>query len=339
VIVRCAQDDNPSGAPWQSISPARRRALILLLAVALDLLAGEPPNRWHPVAWLGTLAARLERRAPSGGRLRRLAYGAGLTAALVGGSACAGAAIERALRRQPRPTQLLVLAVALKSSFSARGLPDAATLVAAHLATGNLPAARASLGALVSRPTDLLEADQVASAAIESVAENLSDSVVAPMLAYLVAGLPGAFGYRAVNTLDAMIGYHGAYEDLGKVAARLDDLANLLPARLSALLLLAAATLGFGEPRAACQVLWRDHSATESPNAGWPMSAAAGALQVRLAKLGHYQLGAELPPPTACDVERSVRLYYASAAIGLALMTATALVIARLGPLQPECAR
>jgi adenosylcobinamide-phosphate synthase len=169
----------------------------------------------------------------------------------------------------------------------------------------------------VSRPVAGLDGAQLASAAIESVAENLSDSLVGPLLFYLLFDLPGALAYRAANTLDAMIGYHGEYEDLGKAAARLDDLLNLLPARLSALLLVGAAWLGCGDGRAAWGTLRRDRARTASPNAGWPMAAAAGALRVRLEKMDHYRLGSPFPDPTPRDIGRAVRLCYAAAALGV----------------------
>jgi adenosylcobinamide-phosphate synthase len=287
------------------------------VALALDLTLGEPPNRWHPVAWFGAAASRLERSAPGGGPSARLAYGAAMTSLLVGAAGAAGLAVERALARAPAPARPLLAAAALKSALSVRALADAATQIADHLEAGRVGPARSGLRALVSRPTAEMGPAAVASAAIESVAENLSDSLVAPLLAYLAFGLPGAFAYRAINTLDAMIGYRGEYEQLGKSAARLDDLANLAPARLSVALLVLAATLGSGHPGRAVKVLLRDHARTASPNAGWPMSAAAGALGVRLEKLGHYVLGAEFPRPTATDIRRVIRLYHVAAMLAV----------------------
>jgi adenosylcobinamide-phosphate synthase len=285
--------------------------------VLLDLAFDEPANPWHPVAWLGNAAGRLERAGPTDGRRLRLAYGAVLVALLGGGSAAAGYGLSRALAPWPLASRLPLAAAILKSTFSLRGLATTAGRIGRQLEDDALPEARSELRALVSRPADDLDASQAASAAIESVAENLSDSVLAPIFYYLALGLPGALAYRAVNTLDAMIGYHGDYEELGKCAALCDDLANLLPARSSALLLVAAAWLGFGDGRAAWGTMWRDHARTESPNAGWPMSAAAGALRVRLEKRGHYRLGRCFPTPTPKDIDRAIRLYYASAALGI----------------------
>jgi adenosylcobinamide-phosphate synthase len=162
-----------------------------------------------------------------------------------------------------------------------------------------LVAARHALMALVSRPTADLSPSLVAAAAIESLAENLVDSWVAPLLAYALFGLPGAYAYRAANTADAMWGYRTpGYEHLGKVAARLDDALSFVPARLGALLL---AVVG-PNPREALAVWRRDAHRTPSPNAGPPMSAIAGQLNVRLEKPGTYVLNATAPEPTPADV-------------------------------------
>ncbi|MET0486093.1 MAG: CobD/CbiB family cobalamin biosynthesis protein, partial [Candidatus Rokuibacteriota bacterium] len=153
--------------------------------------------------------------------------------------------------------------------------------------------------------------------AIESLAENLTDSFVAPLLFYLVFGLPGAFAYRALNTADSMLGYReGALEYFGKLAARLDDVANLIPARLSALALVVAA--GRRAPDA-CAVMLGDHRRTSSPNAGWTMAAMSGALGVTLAKPGAYSLGRGAEPGIA-DISRGLILMWRASAIALAAL-------------------
>ena len=216
-------------------------------------------------------------------------------------------------------------AAALKSTLALRGLSRAAREVAAALASGDLDAARSSLGHhLVSRRTATLEAWQVASGAIESVAENLTDSFVAPLLFYLTFGLPGALAYRALNTADTMLGYRdGPLEHFGKLAARLDDLANLIPAPLAGLAIVIASGAHW---RHAWKVMMRDHINTASPNAGWTMSATAGALNVTLEKPHHYRLGAGLRPD-ASDVERSLRLIGRAASIAFAATVAARLLI------------
>jgi adenosylcobinamide-phosphate synthase len=147
------------------------------------------------------------------------------------------------------------------------------------------------------------------------VAENLTDALVAPVLFYLALGVPGALAYRALNTADTMLGYReGALEYFGKLAARLDDLANLVPARLSALAIVTAAR---SPTRAAWSVMARDHARTASPNAGWTMAAMAGALGVTLEKPTAYRLGHGRPPQPA-DIERSIHLFWRAATVALA---------------------
>jgi adenosylcobinamide-phosphate synthase len=162
----------------------------------------------------------------------------------------------------------------------------------------------------------------VASAAIESVAENAADSFVSPLLFFLLLGVPGAMAYRVVNTLDAMWGYRGRYEYMGKSTARLDDLLNLVPARISALLLAIAAPLSGGSARGALRVLRRDRALTASPNAGWPMAAVAGALRVRLEKPGQYVLGDNHNPLSPDTVFKAVGLVRTTAILWLLLSVA-----------------
>jgi adenosylcobinamide-phosphate synthase len=285
-----------------------RRTGILCLALLLDLLLGDPPNRIHPVAGMGSAIAAAQRRAPRQGRLARLGYGALLS---IGGSATVAvlsSTLQRAIGRLPgvwgwppsssrwvKAGGWLAEAGLLKMTFSLRGLTAAADEVGRALAAGNLSEARRLVSwHLVSRETSALSPCQVAAATIESVAENTSDGVVAPLLYYALGGLPAALVYRFINTADAMLGYRDpAHEWLGKIPARLDDLANLLPARMTAGLLTLAAGLA-GEDLAGAWRVWRrDAGKTASPNAGHPMSAMAGALGVELEKAGHYQLGIE----------------------------------------------
>jgi adenosylcobinamide-phosphate synthase len=204
----------------------------------------------------------------------------------------------------------------LKGVFAVKDLGTEALGVARPLERGDLDGARSKLGRLVSRPVDALPAPLVASAAVETVAENTTDSFVGPWLAFALLGLPGAYAYRAISTLDSMIGYRGRFEYLGKASARVDDLVNAVPARLSALLILLSAASQRLLPRRGWAVMRRDRNRTESPNAGWTMSAMAGVLGVTLEKAGHYTLGGGLREPAASDIQRAVRVSYAVAAGG-----------------------
>ncbi len=229
-------------------------------------------------------------------------FGKGLALTLGGfvASMLAGCTIERLARQVP--FGWLLAGLAFKTLFAWRALDQAADAVRRDLAHGDLDAAKLGLRALVSRDPATFDAGLVAAAAIESLAENFGDSVAGPVLAFGVGGLGAAAGYRWLNTADAMIGYRGAYEWAGKAAAKLDDLANVVPARLAALLLLAAAPR---QAKAGAAVARRDAWLAASPNAGWPMAAMAGLLGRRLEKPGHYCLNASASPPDAQDITRA----------------------------------
>ena len=273
--------------------PVLRRAV--LLALALDTL-GEPPAWAHPVVWMGSYLKAARSRWRGSTPAGQLAEGAAGWAGGVALSAGAGVLASRL----PWPVQ----GVLLKPLLARRALFAAVQEVHDALAAGNLPEARRRLSwHLVSRDTATLDASGVAGAAIASLAENISDSVVAPLLAARVGGLPLAAAYRFTNTADASWGYRTpALEWPGKVAACADDLLNLAPARLSAAcLLLAAGGRGFR--------VWRaDARRTPSPNGGHPMSAAAGALGVRLEKRGVYTLNAAGRDPDVGDLRVALTL-------------------------------
>jgi adenosylcobinamide-phosphate synthase len=175
---------------------------------------------------------------------------------------------------------------------------------------------------LVSRDTSELDESQVASAVIESVAENASDSLIAPLFYYMLGGLPLALVYRFANTADAMLGYHTPeFEWLGKIPARLDDLLNLLPARLTGWLIVLASPLAGGNMLHAKQTMHRDAANTASPNAGFPMSAMAGALGIELEKTAHYRLGYGGRKPTSADIRRSRTILLAATGIATGLFS------------------
>jgi adenosylcobinamide-phosphate synthase len=265
-------------------------AYALIAAYALDRALGEPPNAVHPVAWMGKAIAVGRDWALRAGRGGQLARGAIVALAIPTAAAALACAAQRAAGGSPLAA-FVATTLLLKPMFAVRALRDAAYRVRDHLEQGDLAAARRGLASLCSRKADELDEEALVAATIESVAENASDSIVAPLLFFACFGLPGAVFYRAVNTLDAMIGYHGRLEYAGKAAARLDDLLNLLPARFTSALLLAAGALTGADLGRGFAVLLRDGASTESPNAGRPMAAMAGLLGVRLSKAGHYALG------------------------------------------------
>ena len=298
---------------------------VLFLAVALDLLLGDPPNRFHPVAWIGWLIALGRRLAVHVPGDLLVLYGALLIIVVTTIATMGALAAQAAAGWLPWPLGLLSHAWLLKCSFSIRDLVTAVWKVRDGLGAGDLEAARAAVGRdLVSRAVDGLDEGATASAAVESLSENLTDSWIAPLCFYLVAGVPGAWAYRAVNTADAMIGYReGMLERLGGASARLDDLLNFVPARLAALAVVAGARIG-GESGSRAWAVWRhDGDSTSSPNAGQTMSAMAGALGVTLEKRGHYRLG-DGPAPDVAVLDRAVGVF--AVAAGVALVAALVLL-------------
>ena len=296
--------------------------MVVVIALAVDLALGDPPNRWHPVAWVGALLARGRRWLAGAPPAGLFIGGAVLVIGVAGLAGAAAYALPRLLAPWP-PLAVAMEAWLLACAFSIRGLFSAVNRVRAALARGDLVEARGHLGAdLVSRPTSALDEGLAASAAVESLAENLTDSVVAPLLFYAVGGLAAAWAYRVVNTADAIVGYReGELEYLGKAAARLDDVLNWLPARVAALLVVAGAALAGASPRRAWRTLRRHGGRTASPNAGLPMAAMAGALGVTLAKPAHYTLGEGAWPDVAA-IDRATRVAAAAVALVVGLVLA-----------------
>ncbi len=300
------------------------RARIALLAGALDLAFGEWPARLHPVVGMGRYLSAVRRRwhfvSPAAQLLEGgLWWGLGAL-----GAWGAGLAAERLAARLPAVARPVAEALLLKPLFSVRALFSAVGEVERALLANDLPGARRLLSwHLVSRDTTELDQGEVAGAALESLAENVSDSVVAPLLAYRLGGLPLAALYRFGNTADAMWGYRTPeLEWPGKVAARADDLLNVLPARLSGLLLVGAAFPYGGNGREAWRVMRRDARRPPSPNAGWPMAALAGALGTGLTKRGAYVLNGEGRAPQVADLGLGVRLTKLALLLGGALWLA-----------------
>lgn len=290
-------------------------ALVIVGAVLIDASFGEVPNRVHPVVGMGWLTRRVLSLRPSGERVAPATefwFGVLLVVVVVGASAAVAWALESAVAElaslvleHTRGDVGLTAALALTSGlealfvstlFAGKGLIDAGKRMRNALAT-SLDDGRAALSHLCSRNPQPLGREELCGATVESLAENASDSFVAPLFWYVCATLLGGSGliaaavYRAANTLDAMVGYRGRYEYVGKCAARFDDVLNWVPARVTALTLCVAAALCRLDARKAWRVAWSEHGATESPNAGWPMSAAAGALGVELTKRECYVLG------------------------------------------------
>jgi adenosylcobinamide-phosphate synthase len=293
---------------------------VLAGALLWDSCLGEYPALVHPVVWIGKLTAMLVRWAPRQGWWRPFAFGlflAGVVPAL-----CAAAAfVVMDLAAQWPLLEIAIGIVLLKSAFALRELGAAAKRVRSAVEADDLPRAREALRSLCSRDPTHLDGEALLSAAIQSVAENLSDSFVAPLFYFVLLGVPGAVAYRAINTLDAMVGYRGPFEALGKASARLDDAANWLPARLTSALLLLAGWLAGADAARAWRIFRRDRKKTPSPNGGRPMAMMAGLLGVQLEKKAVYTLGDRVSAVTPWAVRQAWRLAQLAAwlAAGLGL--------------------
>jgi adenosylcobinamide-phosphate synthase len=326
-------------------APGWPLAVGLAAGVALDALLGDP-RRFHPVAAFGRAAAELESRDYADSRLRGAAHAAACVLAV----AAPAALLHRRTRGRPW-SEAAAAALAVWAVTGARSLHHEAERAMAALAGHDLPAARRVLPSLCGRDPAGLDAAGITRAVIESVAENTSDAVVAPLLWGAVAGLPGLAAYRAVNTLDAMVGYRSPrYLRYGWASARLDDVANWVPARVTAALTVACAPVAVKAPlpgasaqsppaegrlapgpASALRAVLRDGSRHPSPNAGRCEAAFAGALGLRLGGTNVYGGVAEVRPglgegraPEPADIRRAIRLSRAVtvAATGLAVLVA-----------------
>ena len=324
-----------TGGAWAPAAPLA----VLLLAMAVDLLAGDP--RWlyrlvpHPVVLIGRSVEILTRllNRQSLARPRRILLGALCTLLVVAGAGGIGALAHALFAGMP--FGWIAEGLIASSLLAFRGLYDAVRAVARGLAE-SLEAGRAAVSQIVGRDPASLDAAGVARAAAESAAENFSDGFVAPVFWFLLLGLPGLLAYKAVNTLDSMIGHRNArFEAFGKVAARLDDALNFLPARLAGLLfVLAALLLPAASAAGAWRAMLRDAPRHRSPNAGWQEAALAGALGLALA--GPRQYGGQLVEDhwmgdgrsavTAADLGRVRDLYLSAGALLFAAVIAALLL-------------
>lgn len=263
---------------------------ILCGALLIDLTLGEAPDKVHPVAWLGKLISLQLKLPRPAGKTGQFIQGT----IMVTISACVITATLYCMLQYIQQFNIwiyiLIASYLLKNTFSLRGLWQAVDRVRVSLISDDLAKSRQQARTLVSRDTATLSTLQVISSAVESCSENLCDSFIAPLLYCIAFGLPGAVFYRIVNTYDAMIGYHGKWEYSGKFAARLDDMLNYVPARLSALLIVLASGVIGGKAGKSWHTMVAQHGRTESPNAGWTMCAMAGSLGITLEKPGHYVL-------------------------------------------------
>ena len=287
---------------------------VFLLAVAFDILIGEPPVRVHPVVWIGRLISFLRARAGP-----TKVQGILLAITVIAASVLAAHLLVRAAHVMP-VLPLLVGAYLLKSTFAIRCLLETSSNIG-RMIDQDMEEAKKMLPALVGRDTSTLTTAQASSAVIESLSENYVDSILSPIFYYILfapigLGLEAAIAFKAISTMDSMIGYKKpGLKELGYAGARLDDLANWIPARLSIILIALARPRG---ARSAIRAALKYHSATPRPNSGWPIAPAAGSLKIRLEKPGQYILLGENPDPETRDIFRATGLIQSAIALTLA---------------------
>lgn len=310
------------------------RLLLLVAGLAIDGLLGDMPAIFrhvdHPVVLAGRAIAFFDRKLNRDTRSEASRRYRGIVTVffLVGVVAALGLGIERLCHDHPLGAVVETLLIAVL--VAQRSLYEHVAAVAEALDTGGLAAGRRAVRRIVGRDPMSLDAHGVARAAIESLAENFSDGVVALVFWYLLLGLPGLFAYKMANTLDSMIGHRSPrYRSFGWAAARFDDVLSLAPARISGLLLVAAAVFAkYGRPKRALAIMLRDGRKHHSPNAGWPESAMAGALGLVLAGPRRYPEGLVADPwlgdgnarAATSDIARALHLYRLACLLEAALL-------------------
>ncbi|CAM4505237.1 adenosylcobinamide-phosphate synthase CbiB [Paenibacillus typhae] len=310
-------------------------AIVLLAAYVLDRLIGDPRSLPHPVVLMGKAISALERAIRRFVRKPRSLKRAGvLLPLLVAGGSWLVTAVLLWLLSQISPWLALAAeAWLISTTIASKGLKDAGMAVYAELKKGDLPAARLALGMIVGRDTAQLDSPEIVRGTVETVAENIVDAIISPLLYALLGGAPLAMAYRAVNTLDSMVGYkNDKYINLGWASARLDDVANYIPARITALLLTLSAWLLRLDWRRCWQMVRRDARLHPSPNSGYPESAVAGALGIRLGGVNVYHgvasfrayMGEPLRSLEPDDIIVTSRLMLLSSAIFVVLCAAAA---------------
>lgn len=314
-------------------------AIVSVVSLLLDALLGDPLRLPHPVVFMGKCIERLEtslrRRFPGTERGERLA-GLVMVLLMTFGTLAVSGAVVLLAGRVHAVLRWLVEIFWGWQCLAMRGLAQEGRHVRDRLTAGTLPEARSAVSRIVGRDTDELDEQGVVRAAVESIAENFSDGVIAPMLYLMLGGAPLALCYKAINTMDSMIGYKNErYLHFGRAAAKLDDAANWIPSRLAALLLIDAALFCGEDARGAWRIWRRDRRKHESPNSAQTEAAMAGALGIRLGGPARYfgtlhdkpTLGDEAREPSPADIDRASRLMRAGGVIGLLVMAAARIAL------------
>jgi adenosylcobinamide-phosphate synthase len=292
--------------------------LIFALAFLIDLVLGEYPDRFHPTIGIGKLISYLKPKTKHSNPHVEKANGVLMALTIMLLAALPVYLLLFWLRTLPYGEILYILvgAILFKATFAIRGMGQYTLPIAKALKENDLTGARKWLPYIVRRDPNSLGERQIISAAVESIAESTTDGITAPFFFYALFGVPGAFAYRVINTLDSMVGYKNAeFKNIGWFSAKMDTLTNYIPARITAYLMVAAALILTEDWRGSYSILQRDKHKTASPNAGYTISAMAGALNIQLEKQGHYTLGDDHGSISYEDIPKALQVMTVTAAL------------------------
>ena len=269
--------------------------------VTIDFLFGDPSNRYHPVAWLGRFIGffvpKLKDNSNNSAKKERVKGLIFTTSLIITFGVVIHSIVFTTLHLLGAADVIVFSTIILKIAISIRGMEKHARIIMSALKRSDLENAQYNLSMIVRRNTKTLDEQHVISGIIECISESTVDGIVSPLFYYSFFGPAGAFIYRIINTLDSMLGYKdNYYQNIGWMSARLDTIANYIPARITAFLMVISAGIIGADWKNSLQILQRDHNKTFSPNAGYPMATMAGALRIKLEKIGHYSLGEKYEP-------------------------------------------
>ncbi|HET7146869.1 MAG TPA: cobalamin biosynthesis protein [Candidatus Nitrosopolaris sp.] len=286
----------------------------LIGGVLIDIRFGDPPNKYHPVSWLGVLIGffiptiKVDRNGHNGDKekLGGMIFAIVLIALLGVGTQFL---VSMSLHLFGLVAAAILAALVLKIALAIKGMERHAIEIMNALERADIKKAQHNLSLIVRRQTKQLSRQDILSATIECIGESTVDGIVAPLFFYSILGPAGALAYRITNTLDSMVGYKDDYyKNIGWMSAKLDTIANYVPARITSLLMVIASRLLGADWKNSIQILRRDHSKTRSPNAGYPMATLAGALRIKLEKVGHYSLGENREPLSIAKCKMAISI-------------------------------
>ena len=271
--------------------------VVVAFALGIDFVFGDPKNRYHPTAWIGTLIAKLTPLAKNQNTYVEKLGGIFVVAITVGVVVTLLSILDAGISLLTTDWVTIVVSgivvvILLKTTIAVRGMEKHAKAVLESLDQNNLDMARTNLSMIVKRNTKNLDKNHVISGVLESISENTVDGITGPLFYFALFGLPGAFAYRVINTADSMIGYKtDIFKNVGWFAATCDTILNYIPSRLTGLVMIISAAILQNNWKESYKIMIRDGKKTESPNAGYPMAALAGALETKFEKINHYKLG------------------------------------------------